>query len=122
VAYPWYDIIEDLDKNDLQQGDFVFKCPVIIPSFSEEIVDDLRSGKEINCARVKSEVYDLIIVTQSCDLINKKARFILLCPIWPLKYAEQKQKDLKSSKEKERVRRGYRRIFTTYRTCESSST
>jgi hypothetical protein len=37
--------------------------------------------------------YDLIIVTQSCDLENRKAALVALCPIWPVPEFEQAQPD-----------------------------
>jgi hypothetical protein len=107
VDYPWYEIIQDSGKEDLQQGDFIFKCPVIFPSFTKKVIIDLKSNKEVD-TEITYKIYDLIIVTQSCDLKFKKVNYILLCPIFTLQQAEQKMAVLKSSKEKERIRRGYK--------------
>lgn len=69
----WFDIVEG---RELQQGDILPNCPVyVIPSVSHPIKD----GDECS---VELVTYDLIVMTQSCDLVeNQKAdvRQVILC-------------------------------------------
>ncbi len=91
--YPWYEVADD-DK--IMQGDFIPECPIIIPP--SEI-----SEKEEFDVTIKN--YDVIIMSQSCDIENNKIDLVLLCPVWPLEEME-KNDFYKSSKGKEELRRG----------------
>ncbi len=64
----------------LRQGDYVPDCPV--PIFAE-----IPTEKSKITPKVK--VYNLIIVTQSCDLANKKVPFGALCLIYTLEEFEE---------------------------------
>lgn len=65
-------------REALRQGDYLSDCyvPVFRPDFSP--------GAEVQEETVTVDVYDLIIVTQSCDLANEKVRLVALSPIWPI--------------------------------------
>lgn len=91
--YAWYTGITD---NSLAQGDFIDSCPIIIPSFSSE------SGK-VNAEIVE---YDVIIMSQSCDIQNKKIEIVLVCPIFSLQELESKSEFYKSSKGKDALVNG----------------
>ena len=73
-TYAWYAIIDG--NAPLAQGDFIDSCPVIIPPPS------IKLEKE---SSVNAEVaeYDVVVMSQSCDLLQKKISLILLCPVWP---------------------------------------
>jgi hypothetical protein len=76
--YPWYDVVTSSD--DLQQGDFIENClffppPEDIPLF--EIVDE-------SDIEVKPKRFNVIVLSQSCDIKFKKIRFIVVCPYWSL--------------------------------------
>lgn len=96
-SYPWYTRIEDAS---LEQGDFFFGCPVLEPV----LPDELKRGQDSLQAVVKE--YDVIVLSQSCDLIAGKLDSVLLCPVFPLDIAEQNYSALRSPKDKEAVRRG----------------
>ena len=70
--YPWYDIV-DADEV-LMQGDLISSCPVIVPSSS------------IGVGRISAEIieYDVIVMSQSCDLAHHKLDNVLVSPIWPI--------------------------------------
>lgn len=67
--YPWYEIVES--EAPLKQGDFIMNCPVIIPPerFSQKDVVD-----------VVLEPYDVVVMSQSCDLEHEKITIVLVCP------------------------------------------
>jgi hypothetical protein len=91
--YPWYEIV---NGKDLFQGDIIYSCPLILPppKIKDEIEVDIIE-------------YDVIIMSQSCDLIQKKLELVLVCPIWPLSEFENKNPSYKDLKRKESLRQGY---------------
>jgi hypothetical protein len=78
--YPWYEIVEG---DSLEQGDILLACLLIvpIPELTFPIV------KETAPADVQS--FDVIVMTQSCDLAENKIQDIILCPHWDLVQAGQ---------------------------------
>lgn len=91
--YPWYDIIRG--NEDLLQGDFIKECPVVIPT------SEISADVEIHIIS-----YNVVIMSQSCDLVQRKLDLVLVCPIWPLSDFEKKSDYFKSRKGKEALRRG----------------
>lgn len=65
----------------LEQGDYLQECwiPIVGEGF----------GPEKSKSEVSVEQRDLIIVTQSCDLVDEKNRLAALCPIYALSHWEQ---------------------------------
>lgn len=95
LDYPWYGVIQ---AETLEQGDFFFRCPVLEPQIApaqdaSELMSTLSD-------------YDVLILSQSCDLVQGKLQNILLCPHWPLAILEQRDSFFRSSKGKEEIRRG----------------
>ena len=103
--YPWYEVADD-DK--IMQGDFIPECPIIIPpsEISEEDEFDVT---------IKN--YDVIIMSQSCDIEYNKIDLVLLCPVWPLEEME-KNDFMKNSKGKEELRRGNVTGYHLLNNCE----
>ncbi|MBU7047164.1 MAG: hypothetical protein HXS54_12095 [Theionarchaea archaeon] len=93
VEYPWYDIV-DADEN-LMQGDFIEECPVVIPT--SEILDEVE-------AQVIS--YNVVVMSQSCDLVQGKVDLVLVCPIWVLGDFEKRNVFFRKGQGKEALRRG----------------
>lgn len=94
VRYPWYELI-DGDTFPLQ-GDFISDCPIIVPN--KEITGIIDATKRL---------YNVIIMSQSCDLENKKLDLVLVCPYWPLSEFAKYDSYYNSSGGKEGLRRGY---------------
>jgi len=89
-----------VDPNEpIWQGDFISSCPIVIPSV--EIGDELLATIETD---VKE--YDVVIMSQSCDLEHKKIDLVLVCPVFRLKESERNNNFLKSKKVKEKIRQG----------------
>ena len=65
-----------VDVGELRQGDYLPGCsiPVVGPAFA--VVDEPHE--------IQTDQGDLIIVTQSCDLEQRKVRLVAGCPIFPL--------------------------------------
>jgi len=92
--YPWYAVVDD--KEPLLQGDFINSCPVVIPPAI------------IKLENVSAEVieYDVTIMSQSCDLEQRKIDLVLVCPFWSLTEFEKRSDFFKSRRGKEALRQG----------------
>jgi len=61
----------------LEQGDLLHECLVPVPTEDFDLAAQAGGTAAIPC-----DVYDLVVVTQSCDLVNEpKPQFVVLCPI-----------------------------------------
>lgn len=91
---------QSVNGPDLAQGDLLPDClvPVIVtphPMFHED------DSQEVDVLTQR-----LIIVTQSCDLENKKVQFVALCPIHTLDEFAERNLQFSKSKNWEGVRKG----------------
>lgn len=98
ARYPWYALISD---DSLQQGDFLFSCPVVEPA----VMPAVPAGATFDVSAQVRE-YDVVILSQSCDLAYGKLETALVCPHWPISAYEQAEPYLRSPKGKEDIRRG----------------
>lgn len=80
----------------LLQGDFIQACPVVVPPTV------IEQGK------VAADVveYNVVVMSQSCDLAQRKLSLVLVCPVWPLGDFEKSNDFFKSRKGKEALRQG----------------
>lgn len=69
MIYPWYKEISFSDE--LQQGDFIPDCPIVVPPVSLSNIEDIQ---------IDIKQLDSIILSQSCDLVNSKIEIVLVCP------------------------------------------
>ncbi len=69
--YSWYEVVEG---GDLEQGDILEGCPVIVPD------PNIRFPIPRENPLVDVLTYNVIIMTQSCDLENEKLDKVILCP------------------------------------------
>lgn len=72
MKYPWY---QSINEGDLQQGDIIDNCPIVIPP------QNIDFEKE---AKFKINLINSVVLTQSCDLINGKSEIVLVCPYYKL--------------------------------------
>lgn len=75
--YPWYGTASSADT--LQQGDFIERCPLVTPIVSPENEITKESNIEVRIRR-----YNVIVLSQSCDIQFKKIDSVVLCPQVPL--------------------------------------
>lgn len=104
--YPWYEVVEG---KELLQGDIIISCPLIIPP------SKIEKEAEIDIDVIE---YDVIIMSQSCDLSQQKLELVLVCPIWTLSELENREPAYKSKKMKESLRRGYLPGYHLLNKCE----
>jgi hypothetical protein len=93
---------QELKGYSLAQGDLIPTCavPVIRPDF------DQASKSTSTPTPVDVQEFDLIIMTQSCDLENGKAPLVACCPIHTLREFESANIDFAKVGQWERVRQG----------------
>jgi hypothetical protein len=73
MDYPWYEIFNQTDPAKLLQGDLIFKCPIIKPPVNYKIGADIEAD---------IDEYNVVVMTQSCDLDNDKVNIVLVCPFY----------------------------------------
>jgi hypothetical protein len=98
--YPWYGIV---DAEDLQQGDLLFACPF-------DQVDDTGQPRRKN--------YDVVVLSQSCDLVQDKLEMVQLCPFWALDALAKKIEYFANKRGKEELRRGNLPGYHLLNRCE----
>ncbi len=97
TSYPWYSQIEL--NEPIQQGDIISDCPVVIP------LEEVRVENGELAASVK--IYDVIIMSQSCDLSAKKIDLVLVCPLYTLTELGESFSEYKTRGMKERLKKGW---------------
>jgi hypothetical protein len=72
MEYPWYEIKKN--SSEITQGDIIKNCPV-------PILKELDITEENQNVKAEISFIDGIILTQACDIANKKVENIILCAI-----------------------------------------
>jgi hypothetical protein len=65
----------EINETALRQGDYVPQC--LVPTFAPDLA-------ALGTHEVTADEYDLILLTQSCDLEQGKVRLVATCPIFPI--------------------------------------
>lgn len=114
LSYPWYSIVKG---PDLEQGDLIRGCPVIEP-----IYEPLDPEEETYSLEAKQLNFDIVILSQTCDLINDKIDSVLVSPFHPVdEFIDANTPNLTSKARKsarEEIRRGYRPSFHMLARCD----
>ena len=71
----WYTVVTD---SSLDQGDIITQCPA--GYYLPEDWDPEEPPKE---APVTVDIYDLVVMTQACDLAHEKVEYVVCCPVCP---------------------------------------
>ena len=88
----------ELAGEHLAQGDYLLRCP--IPVFSQ------ISEQSIEAIDVEVRDANLIVVTQSCDLENKKASLVAMCPIYTVEQLKTIDEKYGKADRLEEIRKG----------------
>lgn len=89
---------ETTSEPNLRQGEFMPRCPV-------PFVEGLPlAGEPPQSVPIRR--YNLIVLTQSCDLEQQKVRLVSLCPIFPITRFEEINEEMKKKGRWEEVRKG----------------
>lgn len=119
----WFDLISG---PELQQGDIICQCPVpVIPhDWSPNLTSSIAEGPTNPPLEVDIETYNVIVLSQSCDLVNRKLQSVLVCPFWPIEQLPDLTHDEKLKSEAKRlrsisnsIRQGYLPRFHMLQAC-----
>lgn len=69
----WFEVVEGAS---LLQGDLLLKCPVFVPD--GELTWPVSVDKSLG---LRADLVDLLVLTQSCDLVNNKVSEVLLARV-----------------------------------------
>jgi hypothetical protein len=92
---------EQVSSDELAQGDLLRNCSVPIVS-----ADFATAATELSPFSFRAEEFDLIVMTQSCDLANNRAPLVACCPTHSLRRFEEFSPKFKKSGAWESVRQG----------------
>ncbi len=106
--YPWYALVDNL--GEVRQGDLVRSCHVIVPTA------DIHIGPG---QKGEAREYDIVVMSQSCDIEQNKIELVLVCPFYPLSDAEHPL--LKSDGGKDKLREGNLPGYHLLNKCEISN-
>jgi len=106
--YQWYKIVNG--EEPILQGDHINSCPIVVPPAA------------IEPTKVSADVieYDVVIMSQSCDLLYRKIDLVLVCPVWPLSEFQNRFAFFKQKKRKELLRQGHLPGYHLLNKCEIS--
>lgn len=97
MTYPWYSTAK---KNDpIEQGDIIVDCQIIRPHVEAKQAEQRLSAD--------AKIYDVIVMSQSCDLQANKIDIVLVCPLYTLTELGDNFSDYKTPNMKERLRNGW---------------
>ena len=106
TKYKWYSVVSSNDP--LLQGDFLDSCPLIIPT------SDLDSLEITTIVKT----YNIIIMSQSCDLVQNKIDMVLVCPYWSLEELVEQHPQLNKKKWKNDLRKGFVQSYHLLNRCD----
>jgi len=105
--YPWYSLIEKPDG--VRQGDLIYSCYILVPT------SDIRIGSG---QKAEAREYNVVVMSQSCDIEQKKIDLVLVCPFAPLSDIDHPL--AKTPEGKEKFRQGNLPGYHLLNKCEIS--
>jgi hypothetical protein len=88
TEYPWFGLASG---DDLQQGDLLWSCPF-------DQVDPTGQPSR--------DQFDVVVVSQSCDLVNDKLEMVQVCPFWGLDTLSKEVEFFRGKRGREELRKG----------------
>ena len=74
----WYDLVSP--GAPLTQGDLVFDCPVLTWKPGTLLSQEAASESEVLQTAIDAISVDVVVMTQACDLDQRKLQNVILCP------------------------------------------
>jgi hypothetical protein len=109
--YPWYCVVEG---EELQQGDLLRAFPLVVP-----VGETGQAGDDIPEIVVDLQYYNVVVMTQSCDLEQDKVQKVVLCSHVDLERAQAVDDGLKIKNIEREIQKGK---FLRYQLLPASST
>jgi hypothetical protein len=108
-SFPSYAIVAG--ESGWEQGDFLQQCPILVPVYGQLE----EEGQELD---LDVREYNVIVLSQSCDLEQGRLDNVLVCPVWKLSRFGEKHGHFATDKGKEGLRRGYHPAYHMLNRCE----
>lgn len=101
MDYPWYDLCSG---RELWQGDFLDSCHIVVPLAGESLIRAASGDAD----ELTSELvtYDLVVMTQSCDLIVPDSDFIACCPRYGWRQFVEDNPRFRGKDQRDSLRKG----------------
>ncbi len=96
--YPWY---EKVNGDSLFQGDLIENCPILQPPTDIPLEDNATVPEEVGYQK-----YDVVVMSQSCDLLADKLDHVLLSSYWTVSRMKEFNPDHANEGFLEKIRRG----------------
>lgn len=98
---------EVVDGQELEQGDLIKKFPVYVPEYNH-LMSEKRDIVEKTAYQLEAKEYryNVIVMTQSCDLRPNKIKSVVLCPYWSLEEMSKMHEKFRPKKMHEKIRQG----------------
>ena len=77
-TYEWYEVVQG---SELQQGDIIEGVDIYIALPHQEGQEELVPSLV--------ETHNVIILTQSCDIVKEACQNIVVCPVWTVGDAKE---------------------------------
>lgn len=94
--FSWYCVVEG---DQLQQGDLISGCKILVTP------RDLAYAAEETVLPAETVTYDVVVLTQSCDLLQKNPDYAIVCPHWDLVAAKKMDAGLAKSGVADSIRK-----------------
>ena len=102
VTLQWY---RELHCNsEITQGDLIPQCPVLLQT--PDLYAAIRDGGQESDTTLETETYDIVVLSQACDIVNDKIDSIVVCAVWPLRELMSSNDYYNSSDGRESLRQG----------------
>src|SRR5579864_545888 len=112
----WYELVEG---QELEQGDLIEQCPVYVAEYTTDVIDDVNGGKAPSYKVSEDEYrYNAVIMTQSCDLEQRKVRYVVLCGYWSLEGITKSDDKIRPKKMQEKIRQNNMPNYHMLDACE----
>lgn len=112
--YEWYGLVGD---DSLSQGDIFERYPLYTPVAPATEARD----RNIDAISVRRDIYDIVVLSQSCDLERPRVRNVLVCPIQEFGKAVGTEGSGVKRKDFDQIRKGYRPAYHLLEGCQLDS-
>ncbi len=92
----WYEIVEG---EELEQGDFIMGVPIFMPEYTSDLTEQLPEALVTRNIPGVLYRYNVIVMSQTCDLVQHKLKHVLVCSYWLLEALGQKEPNLPNGPE-----------------------
>ncbi len=111
----WYEIVEG---EELEQGDFIINVPTFVPEYSTDLIKQQPELSTVRNVPGTLYRYNIVVMSQTCDLVQRKLKYVLVCPYWSLETLGQKEPKFLEQKIREEIRKGNMRSYHMLNECQ----